>query len=467
VLGAIGNKAVDELVTLTFTATVVDTDVPTPTLTFSLDVGAPSGASIGSTSGVFTWTPNENQGPAVYTATIRVSDGTADDFETIVITVNEVNAVPTLGAIGPQVINELATLTFTATVTDTDNPAQTLTFSLDAGAPSGASIGSTSGVFSWTPSEAQGPGVYTATVRVTDNGSPTQSNFEAVVITVNEVNVPPVADADTFQVEVDSANNTLDVLNGDTDADLPAQTLTIVAVGATSNSGTVFNNGTTLSYTPTASFNGTETFTYTVSDGNGGSATALVTVNVSSIRYIYLPLVAKNYANGPDLVVQSVTSNGNNVQVVIANQGTVCVSSAAEEFWVDVYINPTTPPNAVNQVWRNLSSQGLVWGVTASAFPLCPGQTRTLTVGDAYYFAADSVVSFPLPNGTQLYAQVDSFNPGTSYGTVRENHEIMGTAYNNISSGVVGAGPVSSDLPLPPTVFVERERDVNLPKRPN
>jgi hypothetical protein len=38
--------------------------------------------------------------------------------------------------------------------------------------PSGATINSASGVFSWTPSAAQGGQIYTITVRVTDNGDP-------------------------------------------------------------------------------------------------------------------------------------------------------------------------------------------------------------------------------------------------------------------------------------------------------
>ena len=46
-----------------------------------------------------------------------------------------------------------------------------LRYSLD-GAPAGTFIDPVSGVFSWTPTEAQGPGVYAITVLVTDNGSP-------------------------------------------------------------------------------------------------------------------------------------------------------------------------------------------------------------------------------------------------------------------------------------------------------
>ena len=65
-------------------------------------------------------------------------------------------------------------LGFTATATDTDLPANTLTFSLADGTagsvPAGAAI-TAGGVFSWTPGEAQGPGSYTFDVVVTDDGA--------------------------------------------------------------------------------------------------------------------------------------------------------------------------------------------------------------------------------------------------------------------------------------------------------
>jgi hypothetical protein len=55
VLAAIGNKSVDELVPLTFTATATDANAPPQALTFSLDAGFPAGASI-TTGGAFSWT---------------------------------------------------------------------------------------------------------------------------------------------------------------------------------------------------------------------------------------------------------------------------------------------------------------------------------------------------------------------------------------------------------------------------
>ena len=60
------------------------------------------------------------------------------------------------------------------------------------------------------------------------------------------------------------------------------------------------------------------------------------------------------------------------------NQGDAYVT---DEFWVDVYINPDPAPTAVNQIWEDLADEGLVWGVTAGALPLAPGEAITLTVG--------------------------------------------------------------------------------------
>ncbi len=142
ILGAIGGKSVNELALLTFTATATDGDVPAQTLTYSLGAGAPAGASI-TAAGVFTWTPTEAQGPASYPVTVIVTDnGTPalSDNETITVTVNEVNQAPVLNAIGDKVVDELALLTFTAGATDADLPANTLSYSLGAGAPAGASI---------------------------------------------------------------------------------------------------------------------------------------------------------------------------------------------------------------------------------------------------------------------------------------------------------------------------------------
>ena len=91
VLGAIGDRSVNELNELAFTAMATDMDLPANTLSFSL-VGAPVGAGI-TTDGFFTWTPSESQGPGSYNITVRVCDNGSPslcDEEEITVTVNEV-----------------------------------------------------------------------------------------------------------------------------------------------------------------------------------------------------------------------------------------------------------------------------------------------------------------------------------------------------------------------------------------
>jgi uncharacterized delta-60 repeat protein len=285
VLAAIGNKTVNELATLAFTASTTDADLPANTLTYSL-VGAPSGATINSTTGVFSWTPTEAQGPGSYTLTVKVTDNGSpalSDEEQITVTVNEVNDAPALAAIGNKTVNELATLTFTASATDADLPANTLTYSL-VGAPSGATINSTTGVFSWTPTEAQGPGSYTLTVKVTDNGSPAMTDEEQITVTVNEVNDAPVLAAIGNKTVNELA--TLTFTASATDSDLPANTLTYSLVGAPS--GATINSTTgVFSWTPTEA-QGPDSYTFTVKVTDNGtpalSDEEQITVTVNEVN---------------------------------------------------------------------------------------------------------------------------------------------------------------------------------------
>ena len=130
-----------------------------------------------------------------------MSDGTTTDLEAIEITKNEVNTGPVEDFIADYTdapdqngsINELVPLAFTATATDFDIPPNILTWTLEPGSgpvPEFASI-TPSGDFTWTPSEAQGPGSFNFKFVVTDGEFP---RSETVTFDVNEVNVVPVLD---------------------------------------------------------------------------------------------------------------------------------------------------------------------------------------------------------------------------------------------------------------------------------
>jgi len=189
VVDPIATQNVAEQSLLTFTTTATDpNDSPPDALTFSLQ-NAPSGATINSTTGEFSWTPAEAQGPGVYTPTVVVTDGGSPPLsDTTVVTINvtEVNTAPMLDPIGDFSVDVAGTLIFTAYATDADEPSNTLTFSLQ-NAPSGASIDSTTGEFSWTPTTAQGGQTFTVTVMVSDDGSPVMTDTEITHITVVNV----------------------------------------------------------------------------------------------------------------------------------------------------------------------------------------------------------------------------------------------------------------------------------------
>ena len=275
VLTAIGNQTVDELQTLTFTASAIDSDLPVNNLTFIL-VNAPAGAAIHATTGVFTWTPVEGQGPNS-TFDVVVSDGTATDSETIQVTVNEVNVAPVLNTIGSQTVNEGATLTFTASASDADLPTNSFAFSL-TNAPAGASIDPTTGVFAWTPTEGQGPGIFVFDVVVTDNGTPALTGSETIAVTVKEVNLAP--GLNTIGNQSVNEGQLLTFTATVADADLPANTLTYSLAGTVPSGAAIDATTGVFTWTPSeAQGPGSFAFDVVVSDGLlSDSETITVTV---------------------------------------------------------------------------------------------------------------------------------------------------------------------------------------------
>ena len=202
---------------------------------------------------------------------------------------------------------------------------------------------------------------------------------------------------------------------------------------------------------------GTFTAVVTATNGNN-SVTATTPVTIHPLR-VFMPLVMRQYVVAPDLIVERIVATRNNIQVVIKNQGN---AAAVDDFWVEVYVNPRTAPTRVNQIWPDLGDQGLVWGVTAD---MGPGNVLTLTVGDAYYVADYSQVTWPLAAGTPVYAQVDSADANTTYGAVLENHEIAGGVYNNITGPVVVTSSLAN-LPAPQSRPSVPSTGYRLPRRP-
>jgi len=138
------NRTIAELTLLTVTNAATDNDIPPRRLTYSL-LNPPSGAVI-DTNGVITWTSSEIQGPATNTiATVVTDDGTPQLSATnsFTVIVNEINVPPVLPAQADRTIVGFTPLVVTNTASDSDLPANTLSYMLLNG-PAGATI-STSG----------------------------------------------------------------------------------------------------------------------------------------------------------------------------------------------------------------------------------------------------------------------------------------------------------------------------------
>jgi Cadherin-like domain len=84
-------------------------------------------------------------------------------------------------------------------------------------------------------------------------------------------------------VAEDSGANAIPVLANDSDVDGDTPTITGVTQGA-NGAVAITGGGTGITYTPNANFFGPDSFTYTISDGNGGSDTATVNVTVANIN---------------------------------------------------------------------------------------------------------------------------------------------------------------------------------------
>ncbi len=96
-------------------------------------------------------------------------------------------------------------------------------------------------------------------------------------------NTNPVAVADSATLNEDTVLPNLNVLANDTDVDA-GDTLSVVSTSTPGDGSVTINNDGTLTYSPDGNFNGIDSFTYTLSDGNGGSDTGIVTLTVAKVN---------------------------------------------------------------------------------------------------------------------------------------------------------------------------------------
>ena len=246
-----------------------------------ISASAPNGSVVINANGTLTYTPNANfNGADVITYTISDGEGGTDSavYQMTVVAVND--APTTVGQLPPQTnldADSGISVQTSGGFADVDNA--TLQYSA-TGLPAGLSInqatGEITGIIDNSASQIGG-GNYNIVVTARDSGGLTTTQSFAWTIT----NPAPTAANDAATVAEDSGPTNINVLGNDIDPD--GDNLTVTSASAPNGTVNINADGT-LSYTPNANFNGTDIITYAISDGEGGTSIATVTVTVDPVN---------------------------------------------------------------------------------------------------------------------------------------------------------------------------------------
>jgi hypothetical protein len=238
-------------------------------------VTQPANGSVSDNDNEVVYTPTLNfNGTDVFTYTI--SDGLGGtDSAMVTVTVNPVNDAP-VASDDDGVTAEDTAVTLDILSNDDDVDGDSLTIDSVTQGANGAVVNNGSDVTYTPDADFNGSDAFSYTVSDGSGGTDTAM----VTVTVDPVNDDPTAVDDAAMTEADTAV-TIDVLINDDDVDGDSLTVDSVTQGA---NGSVANNGGDVTYTPNSGFSGSDVFTYTVSDGNGGTDMAMVTVMVAMVN---------------------------------------------------------------------------------------------------------------------------------------------------------------------------------------
>jgi hypothetical protein len=159
----------------------------------------------GGVTATFATNPTVRASALTFTASNTVASGTSNvtitaacglliHTTTIALTI-PTNALPVLAAITNRTVNVGQTVAFTASATDTNQPTQTLTFALLAGATNATltQVNNTNATFSFRPLVTQANSTNNFTLQVSDSGTPPLSATQSFSVVVNPLAAPGVS----------------------------------------------------------------------------------------------------------------------------------------------------------------------------------------------------------------------------------------------------------------------------------
>gem|GEM_PF-712768 len=222
------------------------------------------------------FTPDENyNGPASFTYTVSDGQG-GTETATVQLAISSVNDVPVIEVVDATATEDSSQVV--ANVSDIDGTIEASSLSAEHGS---VSLGE-NGDITYTP-DADYNGTDTVQIEVTDNSGAV--NAKSFTVDVAAVNDDPTAADDTGISTAEDTQLTIpaDRLLGN-DRDVDGDTLSIASVQDAEHGVARVNNDGSVSFTPDANYNGDASFSYTVSDGQGGEDTATVHLKVSAVE---------------------------------------------------------------------------------------------------------------------------------------------------------------------------------------
>ncbi|MEW6429251.1 MAG: Ig-like domain-containing protein [Thermodesulfobacteriota bacterium] len=389
-----------------------DTDPESDPLSAALVTTTTNGILTLFTDGSFTYTPNANfNGSDSFTYT-AADPYNSSNAATVTITVTPVNDPPVAVADTATTAEDTPVTTGNVLANDTDVDGDTLSVSTaDAvSANGGTVVNNLNGTFTYTPA-ANYNGGDSFSYTVADGNGGTAAG--TVTITVTPVNDPPVAVADTATTAEDTPVTTGNVLANDTDVD--GDTLSVSAADAVSaNGGTVVNNlDGTFTYTPAANYNGGDSFSYTVADGNGGTAAGTVTVTVTPVND---PPVA--VADGPFAVVQGQT-------LTVNAPGILANDSDIEGNTLTVNTTPVVAPTSASSF--TLNANGSFSYTHNGGAPGSDSFTYQISDGNGGTAQATVAITVTAPPDAVVSGKAN-WTPGSSGGSLDITENFTGSA---------------------------------------
>jgi VCBS repeat-containing protein len=263
------------------------------------------------------------------------------------------------------------------------------------------------GSFTYTPD----PGFHgTDSFTYKANDSQTTSNVATVTITVLAVNDPPVANDDTATAAEDTPV-TITVLANDSDPDgdpLAVQSVTLGAHGSVAR-----NPDNTVTYTPDFNFNGTDAFTYTITDGKGGTDSATVNVTITPVNDG--PIAVDDAYNGLEDNMLSVGAPGvlgndsdpegqpmTAVRVAGPSNGVLTLSDDGSFTYT-----PSADFSGTDSFTYKASDGQAEGNVATVTITVAPANDPPFSVDDSYDVDEDTVLNVPAPGVLGNDADID------------------------------------------------------------